>query len=197
VLGLVRSHELAQEFRTKALRLPKPKESGGLPIALIGGLIALLALASAATLVALRRRGRGSDGTPAEPPQPPRPPRPAVATVAANGSDPPPALLGTSGPLAGRRISAASPLVLGRGAVDVRLDDPTVSAVHASVQPVDGGLEIVDLGSANGTLVNGRLIDGPVLLVHGDVLQLGGTILRVELGQGVDWRRDTLTGATV
>ncbi len=46
---------------------------------------------------------------------------------------------------------------------DVVLDDPNVSRFHAEVIPVDGAFEIVDLGSRNGTRVEGRLVQrGPL-----------------------------------
>lgn len=62
---------------------------------------------------------------------------------------------------------------LGRTGADVVLDDPTVSRLHAVVAEVSGGWVLEDLGSRNGTYVNGRRVAGPVALRDGDVVRLG------------------------
>ncbi len=63
---------------------------------------------------------------------------------------------------------------LGRaGDSDVLLDDVTVSPHHAQIRRTeDGGLEVRDLGSVNGTYVNGRRTDS-CTLVNGDELRIG------------------------
>ena len=73
-------------------------------------------------------------------------------------------------------------LVLGRDpASDIVIDVPVVSARHAELRRRDAGYEITDLGSANGTLVNGRLISEPTPLQDGDELTLGETVLTVQM----------------
>ena len=62
----------------------------------------------------------------------------------------------------------------------VVVSDPNVSRRHAEIRPVGSGFVIVDLGSTNGTKVNGALIDGERLLRDGDVVSLGTTHLRFE-----------------
>jgi pSer/pThr/pTyr-binding forkhead associated (FHA) protein len=58
------------------------------------------------------------------------------------------------------------------------LTDQTVSNTHAVVMIRDGGYMIVDLGSRNGTYVNGeRLATQPHTLKHGDAIQMGQTVL--------------------
>jgi pSer/pThr/pTyr-binding forkhead associated (FHA) protein len=58
------------------------------------------------------------------------------------------------------------------------LSDPTVSNTHAVLMARDGGYSIVDLGSRNGTFVNGeRLGTHSHTLRHGDSIQLGQTVL--------------------
>src|SRR5262245_21375540 len=74
-----------------------------------------------------------------------------------------PALKVKNGPLAGKRLPVITPVTLGREDVDVLMDAPMVSRRHAVVRPVDGGLEIDDLGSTNGTWVNGERIEGATL----------------------------------
>jgi pSer/pThr/pTyr-binding forkhead associated (FHA) protein len=58
------------------------------------------------------------------------------------------------------------------------LSDPTVSSTHAIILARDGGYSIVDLGSSNGTFVNGqRLGSESHTLQHGDKIQLGQALL--------------------
>jgi pSer/pThr/pTyr-binding forkhead associated (FHA) protein len=89
----------------------------------------------------------------------------------------------TSGQLEGRRIEVASELVVGRENVDVEIDDAELSRRHFAVRPVAGGLEIEDLGSRNGTRVDGTRIDGPTRVRHGAVVTVGMTTFAVEVPQ--------------
>lgn len=58
------------------------------------------------------------------------------------------------------------------------LSDPTVSGAHAIVLARDSGYNIVDLGSSNGTFVNGRKLGNEShALRHGDKIQLGQALL--------------------
>jgi hypothetical protein len=57
------------------------------------------------------------------------------------------------------------------------LPDEHVSRKHAQINAVSGEYMLIDLGSSNGTVVNGQKITGPVILQHGDVIQIGGTIM--------------------
>jgi predicted component of type VI protein secretion system len=91
-----------------------------------------------------------------------------------------PALVVRSGPLAGRRVEVAAELVLGREHADVTFDDEEVSRRHAVVRAVPGGLEVEDLGSLNGTWVNGARIDRATRLAPGDELRVGRITLAVE-----------------
>lgn len=56
----------------------------------------------------------------------------------------------------------------------------TASRKHARFERRDGGFVVMDLGSTNGTFVNGKKIDAPVTLSPGDTVHLGGVILRYE-----------------
>jgi pSer/pThr/pTyr-binding forkhead associated (FHA) protein len=85
----------------------------------------------------------------------------------------------TNGPLAGRQVEVTAVLVLGREAADLAVDDPEVSRRHASLRPAGDGLEIEDLGSLNGTWVNGSRIQGVVRLSPGDRVRLGDTSFEV------------------
>ena len=59
--------------------------------------------------------------------------------------------------------------------------DTSVSRRHAQLSVQDDNLTIEDLGSANGTMVNGRLISEPTHLRDGDEVTLGETILTVQM----------------
>jgi hypothetical protein len=66
--------------------------------------------------------------------------------------------------------------VIGRsGRCDVVLLDPSISRRHALVSFRRSRCSVRDLGSTNGTHVNGSAVDTAVLL-PGDVLTLGGTV---------------------
>jgi len=71
-------------------------------------------------------------------------------------------------------------MTLGRSRdCDIAIDDPSVSRRHAELHREDGGFTLVDLGSTNGTQVNGQKIDR-VTLQTGDRITLGQTELRFE-----------------
>jgi pSer/pThr/pTyr-binding forkhead associated (FHA) protein len=76
----------------------------------------------------------------------------------------------------------AKPLTVGRGTQnDVSIDgDEFASARHVRVEPRRDGVWVSDVGSTNGTYVNGVRIDRPRKLVQGDVVRVGETELRFE-----------------
>ncbi len=76
----------------------------------------------------------------------------------------------------GRMLKLDRPeIVLGRGSnVDIPFDDDGISRRHAKLLREDEHFRLVDLGSRNGTMVNGKLVDS-VLLASGDKIQLGST----------------------
>jgi hypothetical protein len=61
----------------------------------------------------------------------------------------------------------------------ITLSDPNVSRRHAEIRP-ENEIVIVDLGSTNGTKVNGLRIEGERVLNDGDIISLGSTHLRFE-----------------
>jgi hypothetical protein len=64
---------------------------------------------------------------------------------------------------------------------DVMVDDPNVSRTHAEVRPRGGSWVLTDLGSTNGSRLNGRRIEGSEVLKPGDEIELGTTLLTFEL----------------
>ncbi len=72
--------------------------------------------------------------------------------------------------------------IIGRGAgSDIRIMSHEVSRHHCRIKIKDDLVTVKDLGSANGTSVNGQQILEKEVLRHGDLLQLGAIALRVEI----------------
>lgn len=73
------------------------------------------------------------------------------------------------------------PLKIGRSArSDLRLEDPFASRLHAELRAEGQGLRLTDLGSGNGTYINGHRIGSDAELKPGDRVQIGNTVLHVE-----------------
>jgi hypothetical protein len=82
-------------------------------------------------------------------------------------------LFAESGPLNGQQWVVRDELLIGRDAgADIVVPDRQISRQHARVSNTDRGCLIVDLGSKNGTHVNGSGVQGSVLLNDGDVIQI-------------------------
>jgi len=65
-------------------------------------------------------------------------------------------------------------LIVGREqTADIPISDPEISRRHARLFFQNGGYIIEDLGSTNGTFVNGQKISGPYLLRPGEVINFG------------------------
>ena len=68
----------------------------------------------------------------------------------------------------------------------IRIKSAQVSRRHCELFEVGGQLMLRDLGSSNGTFVNGKRVSGESPLKHGDELTVGAVTLRVaKLGQPV------------
>lgn len=89
-------------------------------------------------------------------------------------------LVVVGGPETGRLIRLGSvETVLGRSEdVGGKVRDPSASQRHAKILWHDDGYLLVDLGSTNGTHLNGERLEGPTLLTHGDTIRIGQTALR-------------------
>lgn len=105
------------------------------------------------------------------------PGRPRQAAASRDGG---PRLTCSAGPRAGEEfeLESAEAWVIGRSTdVSISIPDTSVSRRHSSIHMKDGRWMVEDLGSGNGTLVNGAAISAETPLAHGDVLNLGDTEL--------------------
>jgi hypothetical protein len=123
-----------------------------------------------------------------EPPAEPAPATAVIPTRVAFNRTPPPARLVCVDPpgdhLGRLVILRGAPLVIGREpTVDVVVDEPSVSRTHARLEPRPNGVyRLTDLGSSNGTYVNGvRLQSGPVHA--GDRVQFGNLVFLYLTGE--------------
>jgi pSer/pThr/pTyr-binding forkhead associated (FHA) protein len=93
-----------------------------------------------------------------------------------------PALVVVRGSGAGREHPLdREKLVIGRApGVDVQLDDSELSSQHAAVEWSGEGFRICDLGSTNGTFVNGRPVRA-CDLEAGDRIELGRHVLQLRI----------------
>lgn len=92
-----------------------------------------------------------------------------------------PTLTVKSGPAAGRSLPIVGDVVIGREDADLTIDDQEISRRHAVVRPAGRGVEIEDLGSTNGTIVDGRRIDAPMTVTAGATVEVGTTTITIEL----------------
>jgi len=75
-------------------------------------------------------------------------------------------------------VLVAEAIEVGRGGAGILLDDPEASRRHLELRPGPGGdLVVVDLGSANGTLVNDEIATGPTSVPPGSTIRLGDTTI--------------------
>jgi pSer/pThr/pTyr-binding forkhead associated (FHA) protein len=76
---------------------------------------------------------------------------------------------------------AGGMIMIGRGAdCQLILEDDYVSTRHARVVSTPNGIYVEDLGSTNGTYVNGQRITAPTTITLADSVRIGKTIMRLE-----------------
>ncbi len=76
-----------------------------------------------------------------------------------------------------------APLVIGRAEdADIRFPIPSVSRHHARVAPGPDGFVVTDLGSGNGTQINGEPLTGQHVLRDGDAIQVGTELVTFHVG---------------
>lgn len=125
--------------------------------------------------VVVTPRGRGRSGSRNKEPRAQRRKREKTKPV-------PTRLIISEGPLAGTTMPLGSTaIIVGRSpACTLVLNDDYASAQHARFYPADGGWVVEDLGSTNGTVVNGERISTPIALTAELPVRIGQTV--IELG---------------
>ncbi|MGE0600792.1 MAG: MMPL family transporter [Dehalococcoidia bacterium] len=116
----------------------------------------------------------------------------AAATTVAPVAPPPtqvlavepagPPLLGvfrvSQGPQTGRELAIRGTATVGRAPdCDIVLTDPLASGHHLRVSQSNGATMVEDLGSTNGTILDGQRLDGPRPLTSGAEVKIGATVL--------------------
>lgn len=97
-------------------------------------------------------------------------------------------LIITTGPQEGNTIPLLlESLTVGRATSsanwEIALQDPSVSRPHARLEMASGNWRVIDLGSANGTLINGKPVnDGGHTLHDGDIIAFGATMALFRAG---------------
>jgi hypothetical protein len=92
--------------------------------------------------------------------------------LAQNGEDNA-VLIAQTGPLKGQRWPIKQDLLIGReNDCDIVIPSRQVSRSHARFTPTEEGVLLEDLGSKNGTHINGKPLVEPVLLQDGDIIQI-------------------------
>jgi len=87
-----------------------------------------------------------------------------------------------NGPLDGKRWPFERDITIGRdeSAVHAALTtDRAVSRRHAAIDARDDGFVLADIGSSNGTSIDGQTITGPVRIELGQPFFIGRTMLRI------------------
>jgi hypothetical protein len=123
------------------------------------------------------RRGRNSGDRQAADPAPSDATGmyPAAEGLASFDEDFEPRLLveRASGHEAGTAYDLSGGATLGRGDVEIRLEDPFASSRHAQISRQGRVVVIEDLGSTNGTYLNEEALGGPQPLHSGDRIRIG------------------------
>jgi hypothetical protein len=121
------------------------------------------------------RRGRGA---PATPDRGPAPGETGMYDASAgmgevNGFEPRLLVERAAGHQSGVAYDLMDGAILGRGDVEIKLEDPFASSRHARISREGHVLVIEDLGSTNGTYLNEEPLSGPQPLYDGDRIRIG------------------------
>lgn len=88
-------------------------------------------------------------------------------------NDDTPVIVGQSGPLDGHRWMVHDVLEIGRDMdCEIMIPSRQVSRKHARITITESGVTIEDLGSKNGTHLNGNMLSNPAILKDGDLIQI-------------------------
>ena len=142
--------------------------SVGLQVGFLAVLYLFLLWVARSALKDLRRGAEDGGG------RGPLPAQPADATgIHRVGEEAFLAVESAPGHQAGSRYDISGGATLGRGDVEIVLEDPFASGQHARIDPQGGVMVLEDLGSTNGTYLNEELLRGPQPLHPGDRIRIG------------------------
>lgn len=84
-----------------------------------------------------------------------------------------PSLIAQTGPLNGQRWAIKSDIIIGRDdTCNIIIQNRQVSRYHARFISMPQGVQLEDLGSKNGTHINGQEVVEPIMLQDGDIVQI-------------------------
>jgi pSer/pThr/pTyr-binding forkhead associated (FHA) protein len=89
------------------------------------------------------------------------------------------ALQGKSGTMSGKNFPIGKAMIVGRESCDLTIDDAMISCPHAKLALDDQNLSVKDLGSTNGTFVNGKKITEAILKA-GDEIKFDKMVFTVK-----------------
>ncbi len=98
-----------------------------------------------------------------------------------SGMDPRLQVIAALGHEAGTEFAIPEGALLGRAeSAEIRIDDPFASSAHARIFPRGDFMQVEDMGSTNGTYLNGRQLRGAERLKVADVIRIGDTEYRYQ-----------------
>ena len=86
-----------------------------------------------------------------------------------------------------KQLTVALPIVIGRGTeAGLTIKHPLVSREHCELFAADGSVQVKDLGSTNGTFIDGHPINTQAVVISGNDLKLGVVEMTVEFSEVLD-----------
>jgi pSer/pThr/pTyr-binding forkhead associated (FHA) protein len=85
-----------------------------------------------------------------------------------------------------RIVVISEEVEVGRECDGIILDDPTASRRHVRLEPIEQGVILTDLGSSNGTIAGGELVEEPMVLAPGAWFEVGETRLTIHAAREGD-----------
>jgi len=127
----------------------------------------------------LARYSGSAAAEPVEAPSPARRSRPAPAR--SDGGAPRLVVVAAMGHEPGTTFDVGEGAMFGRAdAADIHVEDPFASSSHARIENRGGAMYLEDMGSTNGTYLNGRKVKSAEPLGTGDTIRIGDSEYRYE-----------------
>jgi FHA domain len=127
----------------------------------------------------LARYSGSAAAEPVEAPSPKRRARPAAERR--DGGAPRLVVVAAMGHEPGKTFDVADGAMFGRSdGADIRVEDPFASSAHARIDDRGGAMYLEDMGSTNGTYLNGRKVKSAERLDVGDTIRIGDSEYRYE-----------------